>query len=450
MNLSKPELLEKIREQYERTPYPRIPLEKNPKTKPLSLYHDSLATAFYRRNKTVIASNEDKLILDVGCGSGYTTLMLAEANPGAKIIGIDMSQASLDVAAERLKYHGHNQVEFYLIYLEDVTQLNLKFDYINALDILYFISDLDVVFKQLAAILKPDGIIRGDLHSYHQRYFFYRAQEIFKLMGLTEDNPGEMEAEVVREFFQALKDGCKIKAATWNSEKENNEQYVMMNYLIQGDQGFSIPQIFQLISSANLEFISMVNWLQWNLWELFKEPDNLPISLAFVLDGMGREEELRLFELIQSEHRSLDIWCGHPQPETDLTPISEWTDSDWQQATIYLHPILHQTDLLEKLSQPNQLSPLTLNDYTPLLVKPINLDRTIASAIFKPLLDAPQSLETLAEQLLNLRPINLGNLKPTTQQEAWQIMKQAVIEQENFGTILIENSYIYTKFRSQQ
>ncbi len=440
MNQSNPDIFEKIREQYDRTPYPRIPLEDNPKTKPLSLYYDSLATAFYRRNKTVIASNEDQLILDVACGSGYTTLILAEANPEAKIIGIDISQASLDVAAERLKYHGHNQVEFHLMYLEDVTQLNLKFDYINAVDILCLLPDVDFSFKQLATILKPDGIIRGDLHSYHQRYWFYRAQEIFQMMGLTENNPGEMEAEVVREFFRALHDGCQIKGTTWNQhlQKENDEQYIMMNYLLQGDKGFTVSQMFDLIRSANLEFISMVNWWQWNLWDLFKDPEDLPISLAFVLDGMGIEEELRLFELMQSQHRTLDFLCGHPQPETDLTPVSEWTDSDWRQATLYLHPVLHQTDLSEKLSQPNQLLPLTLNDYSPSLTKPLNLDRTIASAIFKPLLDAPQSLATLAEQWLKLRPINLGNLEPTTKQEAWEIIKQMVIEQEKFGTILIE------------
>ncbi|ACK66074.1 Methyltransferase type 12 [Rippkaea orientalis PCC 8801] len=440
MNQANSEIFEKLRQQYDRSPYPRIPLEDNPKTKPISLYHESLATAFYRRNKTVISSTQDKLILDVACGSGYTTLSLAEANPGAKIIGIDISQASLEMAEARLKYHGHDQVKFHLMSLEDVSQLNLKFDYINAVDILYFLTDLDYAFQKFVTVLKPNGIIRGDLHSYHQRYFFYRAQEIFQRLGLMEDNPEEMEAEVVREFFRELHDGCQLKVMTWNQalQKENDEQYIMMNYLIQGDKGFTIAQMFDLIDSANLEFISMVNWWQWNLSQLFKDPENLPISLAFILDGISIKEELTLFELIQNQSRSLDFWCGYPQPETDLIPISEWTEADWQQATIYLHPILHQTDLSETLSQPNQFSPLILNNYSPLLTQPINLDRTIASAIFKPLLQAPQSLITIAEQWLQFHPINLGTLEPTTQQEAWEITKQAVIEQESYGTVLIE------------
>ncbi len=441
MNNSNPDIVKRIQEQYDRSPYPRIPLEENPKTKkPLSLYHHNLATAFYRRNKTVISSTEDKLILDVACGSGYTTLLLAEANPKAKIIGIDISQASLDVAAARLKYHGHDGVEFHLVSLEDVSQLNLKFDYINAADILYMLPDVDLAFKQLANILKPDGIIRGDLHSYHQRYPFYRAQEIFKMMGLTQDNPGEMEVEVVREFFRALQNGCLLKEMTWNRHlsKEHDEQHIMMNYLLQGDKGFTVAQMFDLIRSGNLEFISMVNWWQWNLWELFQEPDNLPISLAFILDDIKIEQELQLYELIQSQHRSLDFWCGHPQPETILNSVDEWTDDDWQQATIYLHPALHFTDLSENLSQPNQLFPLILNNYSPILTKPQTIDRTLAGAMFKPLLNTPQSLANLAQQWLKLRPLNLGNLEPTTQQESWEIMKQAVIQQEKLGTILIK------------
>ena len=40
-----------------------------------------MVTPYYLRNQKVIETKE-KIILDAGCGSGYTSLVLAEANPG--------------------------------------------------------------------------------------------------------------------------------------------------------------------------------------------------------------------------------------------------------------------------------------------------------------------------------------------------------------------------------
>jgi len=66
-----------------------------------------------------------------------------------------------------------------------------------------------------------------------------------------------------------------------------------MNYLLQGDKGFTITEY---CSEADLEFISMVNWRQWDLMDLFKEkdPENLPVFLAMSLPETTLEERLHL------------------------------------------------------------------------------------------------------------------------------------------------------------
>jgi len=56
-----------------------------------------LVNSYYLRNQKVIKT-KGKLVLDAGCGSGYTSLTLAEANPGAKIVGVDISDKSVDIA----------------------------------------------------------------------------------------------------------------------------------------------------------------------------------------------------------------------------------------------------------------------------------------------------------------------------------------------------------------
>ncbi len=51
------------------------------------------------------------------------------------------------------------------IYLE----LGLEFDYINADEVLYLLPDIVEGLKAMKAVLKPEGIIRTNLHSSFQR-----------------------------------------------------------------------------------------------------------------------------------------------------------------------------------------------------------------------------------------------------------------------------------------
>jgi len=76
--------------------------------------------------------------------------------------------------------------------------------------------------------------------------------------------------------------GHTVPGARWatNQKDCSDEQRFLMNHLLQGDKGYTITEIFSALRTAELEFISMVNWRQWDLMDLFKEkdPENLPVS----------------------------------------------------------------------------------------------------------------------------------------------------------------------------
>ena len=256
---------DKTLQQFERHPYPDAPLQDSPKNNITLLYQNSLITSYYRRYQRVISSLEDCLILDVACGTGYTTLILAEANPGAKIIAVDISPLSLEIAEKRLHYHGFSNVEYQVLALENLNQLGVQFDYINASDILYLLPDIPFALKQLGTVLKPQGTIRSNLHSYYQRFNYYRAQTLFKQMGLMEGNPDEIELGIVRDFFSALGDRVDLKLKTWGSKKAEDvrDETILMNYLFQNDKGFTIPELLNFLGQADLELFSMVNWWEW-------------------------------------------------------------------------------------------------------------------------------------------------------------------------------------------
>ncbi len=420
------ELREKIRQQFDTGPYPRTPLEISPKNDAKLLYIHNLVNPYYLRNKKV-TETEGKLILDAGCGTGYKSLVLASANPGAKIVGVDISEKSVELARQRLHYHGFDNAEFYVSSIEDVPNLSLNFDYINCDDVLYLFPDPAVGLQAMKSVLKPDGIIRANLHSSLQRTFLYRAQEVFKLMGLMDENPKKLEIELVRDTMKALKDQVLLKAITWKPEFEfeTDEERILMNHLFQGDKGYTITEMFSALRAAELEFVSMVNWQQWDLMALFKEPENLPVFLGMSLPETTVEEQLHLFELLNPVHRLLDFWCGYPNQGQSFVPVVEWTLSDWQEAQVHLLPQLRTLELKEELVRCiPQLIPFEISQQLAISEGAVFVDSTTAACLL-PLWEESQPMRLLVERWQKLRPVHPVSLQPTGAGEALELVRQA-------------------------
>lgn len=440
MNPKPPDSLEKIRQQFDTGPYPRVPLHTSPKNDLNLLYFHNLVTAYYRRNQK-IADTQSKWILDAGCGSGHKALALAEANPGAKIIGIDISEVSVNLARQRLAYHGFDQAEFYAISIEDIAELGLKFDYINCDEVLYLLPDINRGLQALKSVLTPEGIIRTNLHSSAQRYTFYMAQELFTFMGLMEDNPGETEIEICRDFMDAVNDSVFLKAKTWDDRHTNKPEWFLCNYLLQGDKGFSIPEMFAALKAADLEFVSMVNWRCWELRDLFQDPDNLPPLLGMSLGEISPEQQLRLFELLERRHRLLDFWCGHPQGDRHRVAVAEWTEVDWRRATVQLHPQLQNSqvkaDLISCIANRSlwEISRY-IKDLTP---HPVYIDSRVAACLL-PLWDGPQPVMAIVRRWREITPVDPVSLEEMDEARGLPVVRELLVKLESYLYLLLELS----------
>lgn len=434
----KRDYLEKSLKQFESHPYPNIPIEESPKDNVKLLYEGSLVTARYRRDGKVITDLENRVMLDVACGTGATTLTMALANPGAKVVGIDISPESIKIAEERLQYHKIDNSEFHVLALEDLDQLGQKFDYISASDILYLLPDLTLALQQLRAILKPDGIIRGNLHSYYQRLPYYRCQELFGNMGLMDDNPEEMELGIVRDFFTALRDNVDLKVRAWGNNFDKNDNHrLLSNHLLQNDKGFTMPQLLKCLTQSSLELISMVDWQDWDWRQLFKEPDNLPAYLAMGLENADLEEELCFYELIQPNKRLLDFWCGHPQPESAL-PILDWSEVASERLWVHFHPCLKSESFHEQLTIPGVVAPMDLRRFFPFLQESIWSDRRSAIAMFLSLWDGAKPLSFLLERWLQVSPVDAVTLGPNDSQREESALGGALVMYEELGLLMLE------------
>ena len=57
---------------------------------------------------------DGKRILDFGCGSGASSMILARMFPGSKVVGVDLDDRYLEIAHMRLQHYGYENVSFFV------------------------------------------------------------------------------------------------------------------------------------------------------------------------------------------------------------------------------------------------------------------------------------------------------------------------------------------------
>jgi len=103
----------------------------------------------------VAAGLRDARVLDVGCGGGI--LSEAMARSGARVLGIDLSQAVLDVA-ELHALEAKLAVEYRAIAAEELAAASPgSFDLVTCMEMLEHVPDLAAALSALATLVKPGG-----------------------------------------------------------------------------------------------------------------------------------------------------------------------------------------------------------------------------------------------------------------------------------------------------
>lgn len=434
--------LERIRQQFDFHPYPSFPIEQSPRTgaNANQLFIHNAIAPFYLRYQEVIEYRE-RVILDAGCGTGYKTLSLAEANPGAKIIGIDVSPESIERARERLAYHGFDEVEFFALNLEEVASLGVKFDYINCDEVLYLLEDPVSVLKAFKSALAAKGIIRANFHSYLQRLPYYRAQEAFGMMGLLDENPEELEIEAAIATLKALKPKINLRAQVWNDRDETGDirGKVLANYLLQGDRGYTIPEMFGILEAAELEFICMVNWRHWEPLDLFRDRSSIPDFLEVGLQEAPIEERLHFYELLHPQHRLLDFWCAVPT-ETAVKQSWQWQDREWFEAKVHLHPQLKTQKVKEELvTCATVRKPFEISRTLPLTtISPLRIESQVAACLL-PLWEEAQPFSALVHRWQQIQSRNPITLEAIDERVAFSEIKAVIQQLEACLYVLLES-----------
>jgi trans-aconitate 2-methyltransferase len=96
----------------------------------------------------------DETVLDAGCGSGRVTGLLIERLPKGRVVAVDGSPSMVEKVGEILRPGDATLVS-------DLTELELeqRVDAVFSSAVFHWILDHDLLFRRLAAVLRPGGAV---------------------------------------------------------------------------------------------------------------------------------------------------------------------------------------------------------------------------------------------------------------------------------------------------
>lgn len=95
-------------------------------------------------------------VADIGCGVGFSTLLMAEAFPASRFVGYDFHAPSIDEANAHAKSHGlADRVRFETVAANAIVED--EFDLVTVFDCLHDMGDPEGCAAHVRSIMKPDA-----------------------------------------------------------------------------------------------------------------------------------------------------------------------------------------------------------------------------------------------------------------------------------------------------
>jgi SAM-dependent methyltransferase len=180
--------------QYEAHPYPRwIEFEAAPRRPLGTLLREHLPAADI---PSALDGPCDLLI--AGCGTGWWLGHAASTYAGARVIGLDLSRASLAYGLREVLARRLGNVALVHGDLMRVSQLGRRFDYIVAGGVLHHLADPITGWRALIEVLAPDGLMQIGLYSERGRRPVAEAQAVIKARRIGSSD------EAIRGFRRAV------------------------------------------------------------------------------------------------------------------------------------------------------------------------------------------------------------------------------------------------------
>jgi SAM-dependent methyltransferase len=97
----------------------------------------------------------DSRVLDVGCGSGWATRVMAEYATNGRVVGIDISDEMIELSTSTSG--DYRNVSFEVASAENLPFPDNEFTHAFSMESLYYYSRIDVALKEIYRVLQNHG-----------------------------------------------------------------------------------------------------------------------------------------------------------------------------------------------------------------------------------------------------------------------------------------------------
>jgi SAM-dependent methyltransferase len=367
-----------VAEQYERWSYPQLGADLSGLSLKSPHNHFKDLKELYWAYWPCAPERADLDILVAGCGTmaaaGYAYLF-----PQARVVGIDVSAASLAHEAHLKEKHALGNLTLHQCRIEDVSSLGNDFDFINVHGVLHHLADPAAGLRALGGVLRDEGVIAIMNYAPHGRAGVYILQEFFRLLGLKQDADG---VRIVKDTLRAVGPTHPIHLHFHRPIDANSDASLVDTFLHARDRAYSVTQCLALVNEAGLTFQG------WDENSLYYPDGRIPSDHP-LLAPMNRLPDAALWQamelLIGTLHLHFFHACRRDRPQghyrvrfegsdfLDYIPVprvAEWTPPDasgGRPATIARPPF----------------PPVPLNNWQALLFSQIDGRRTIRACLEK-------------------------------------------------------------------
>ena len=98
----------------------------------------------------------DARVLDVGCGSGWASRLMAQRASKGRVVGIDISDEMVKVARDSST--SFSNIQYRVASAEKLPYADADFSHAFSMESLYYYEDMLIALKEIARVLEPDGM----------------------------------------------------------------------------------------------------------------------------------------------------------------------------------------------------------------------------------------------------------------------------------------------------
>jgi SAM-dependent methyltransferase len=189
-------------------------------------------------------------VLVAGCGTAQA-VRWARRNPGATVVGIDVSEASLDHSRALAARHELANLELHRLAVEEAGRLDRRFDHVVCTGVLHHLADPVAGLTALRHVLAPGGAVTLMVYAPYGRAGVYLLQDYCRRLGVG-TSPAELAdlVDTLRELPAAHPLG-RLLRETRDFADDDALADALCN---PRDRAYAVPDLLALLVSAGLRF----------------------------------------------------------------------------------------------------------------------------------------------------------------------------------------------------